>query len=135
MNKTLMIFFNFVPHKNEKFQDFNGYLYLRLMWWRQQKVFTFDLFFTSLDYDQNEQDFFSVPADTLCLVMNGNRLLNTNSCPVPDEICPKIINKLYSYPVKPLKWIFNLPLTTGIEPQSWKITSRTLLFTGNLSLR
>ena len=67
--------------------------------------------------------------DTLCNIVlsdrdiiNAIRLLNSNSCHGPDGIHPKFINNMYSYPVKPLKRIFNSSLSTGIVPQSWKIS-------------
>ena len=67
--------------------------------------------------------------DTLCNIVlsdrdiiNVIRLLNSNSCPGPDRIQPKSINIIYSYLLKPLKWIFKISLSTGIVPYSWKIS-------------
>ena len=68
-------------------------------------------------------------SDSLCNIVlsdrdiiNAIRHLNSNSCPGPDGIHPKFINSIYSYLVKPLKQIFNLSLSTGVVPHSWKIS-------------
>ena len=76
--------------------------------------------------------------DTLCNIVlsdrdiiNAIRLLNSNSCPGPDGIHPKFFNNIYSYLVKPLKRIFNLSLSTGVVPQSWKISEVIPIYKNN----
>ena len=70
----------------------------------------------------------SASINTLCDITIDNldiikaiRQMNRNSAPGPDGVHPKFITKIYTYLIKPLKRIFNVSLSTGTVPDSWKI--------------
>ena len=80
----------------------------------------------------------SVPINTLCDmtiddldIVKAIRQMNRNSAPGPDGIHPKFITKIYSYLIKPLKQIFNVSLSTGIVPDTWKFSEVIPIYKNN----
>ena len=79
-----------------------------------------------------------VPVDTICDIavedsdiIKAMKNMNSNSAAGPDGIHPKFINNIFSYLVKPLKKIFNLSLSTGVAPDSWKFSEVIPIYKNN----
>ena len=80
----------------------------------------------------------SAPINTLCDItiddldiIKAIRRMNRNSAPGPDGIHPKFVTKIYTYLIKPLKRIFNVSLSTGTVPDSWKINEVIPIYKNN----
>jgi len=80
----------------------------------------------------------SAPLNTLCDIsiddldiIKAIRQMNSNSAPGPDGIHPKLITKIYTYLIKPLKRIFNISLSTGTVPDSWKFNEVIPIYKNN----
>ena len=80
----------------------------------------------------------SAPLNTLCDIsiddldiIKAIRQMNSNSAPGPDGIHPKFITKIYTYLIKPLKRIFNISLSTGAVPDSWKFIEVIPIYKNN----
>ena len=57
-----------------------------------------------------------------CDITRTMRQMNSNSAPGPDGFHPKFMNNIYPFLIKPLKRIFNLSLSIGVVPISWKFS-------------
>ena len=66
-----------------------------------------------------------------CDIIRAIRQMNSNSAPGPDGIHPKFINNIYPFLIKPLKRIFNLSLSTGVVPNSWKFSEVIPIYKNN----
>jgi len=80
----------------------------------------------------------SAPINTLCDIaiddldiIKAIRQMNSNSAPGPDGIHPKFITKICSCLIKPLKRLFNVSLSTGIVPDSWKFSEVIPIYKNN----
>ena len=65
---------------------------------------------------------------TECDILEQLRTIKSSSSPGPDAIHPRILKEIGISILNPLKFIFNLSLTSGQVPASWKCANVTPIF-------